>query len=153
LKLRLKKIDAGLVPADSETYEELKKVKNFAVVHGNFRRQRNVRFHRKWFALLKMAFDQFEPEITDEHPQWGEPQTNFERFRKDIIILTGRYTRVVRLDGSVALEAASVSFANMGDDEFQKLYSESIDVIIKHVMNGTSPDEIDDTVNKILQFI
>lgn len=119
MKLHLTKTQTGLVPADPETEAEYKKLKLGQIIHGEFKRARNYKFLRKWFALLNVAFDNWEaPEMVDPHTRQHyparKPEKNFERFRKDVTILAGYYHNVVRLDGTVRPTADSVSFGSMG---------------------------------------
>lgn len=140
----------ALVPADRETDDYLRKIKSGVVVHGEFRRMRNPRFHRKFFALLNFAFEYWEPgEVSSRH---GVPEKNFERFREDVIILAGYYRSVIRLDGSVRIEAESISFGSMDEDRFEKLYNAVLTVIIERILVGRTPEEVDRLVNEALRF-
>lgn len=47
-----------LTPADKEVYD---KWKLGGILTGDFKQTRNPKFHRKFFALLNLAFDYYEP--------------------------------------------------------------------------------------------
>ena len=98
-------------------------------------------------ALLNLAFDYWEP---DEANMVGEK--NFEQFREDIIILCGFYHRWVRLDGTTRVTAKSIAFANMSEDEFEKLYSKAIAVIIKHVLKSYTDEMLRSVVEQVEAF-
>lgn len=148
----LTKTRSGFIPGDPQTETWFKKIKIGEDVRGNFKRYRNPAFHRKYMALLNIAFDIWEPGEIDY--KYGVPEKNFDRFRKDVAILAGFYEPVIRLDGSVRIEPKSISFANMDQDEFQELYSKTIDVLIKHVYNlKSTPEQIEETVRKYLEFV
>ena len=51
----------GLVPATEADRELVQKWKAGQVVHGKFARMRNARFHRKFFSMLDLAFEYWEP--------------------------------------------------------------------------------------------
>jgi len=121
------------------------------LIHADFKQMRNYKFHKKYCTLLQLAFEHWQPgEVTSKH---GVPEKNFTRFRKDIAILSGHYHIVVRLDGSTQVEADSISFANMDAETFEKLYSATIDVILKRIPTlGISREEIDTLVDKVLAF-
>lgn len=51
----------GLVGATDADRELISKLKYGATVHGDFKKMRNDRFHRKFFALLALAYDYYEP--------------------------------------------------------------------------------------------
>lgn len=134
-----------LVPAHDSDLEQIKRLPKLQPLRVSVKRMRNVQFHRKYFALLNLAFDYWEPEN-----QVGEK--NFDRFRKDIIILCGFYEQYIRLDGSTRLQAKSISFASMDEDEFEDLYSKTIDVIIKYVMTNYSGDQLRSIVEQVEEY-
>lgn len=51
----------GLVPATEADRELVQKWKAGQVVHGKFARMRNARFHGKFFAMLDLAYEYWEP--------------------------------------------------------------------------------------------
>ena len=120
-------------------------------MHGDFRKIRNILFHRKYFALLNIGFDNWEP--GEINSKYGVPEKNFERFRADLTILAGFYENTIRLDGSVRIEPKSISFAKMTAEEFADLYSKTIDVLIKHVYKmKINAEKLDEIVESYLQF-
>jgi len=141
------KTQYGLAPSDPPSREWFEKIKFGEVVKGEFKRVRNYKFHKKYFALLSLAFDNWEPGEIDS--KFGKPEKNFDRFRADLTILAGFYDVTVRLDGSTRIEPKSISFAAMDNDEFDRLYNATIDVLIKHVykqqIDGERLKELVDT--------
>lgn len=145
--------DGLLRPTDDESIEALSKVKLGQVLHGEFTRMRNYKFHKKWFSLVQYGFDHWCPaELSD--PKWAgvTPEKSFDRFRKDITIMAGYYDATYRLDGSVRIEAKSISFGSMSPEDFEALYSSTIDVILKHVLTNYDRAELDRVVDQILGF-
>lgn len=51
----------GLVPADEHSAEVFKKWKAGGVIRGEFKQVRNGKYHRRFFALLNLTFDYWEP--------------------------------------------------------------------------------------------
>lgn len=51
----------GLVGATDADRELISKFKYGATVHGDFKKMRNAKFHGKFFALLALAYDYWEP--------------------------------------------------------------------------------------------
>lgn len=119
-------------------------------------RKRNVMFHRKYFALLRVAYDAWEPQVSaddfEKYGIFGTPVKNFDRFRKDIIIATGHYDLVVNLKGEVRAEAKSISFGNMSEEQFEELYSRTIDYLLQKIMINYTREDIDMVVNEIIGF-
>lgn len=60
-ELALIRTPQGLVPATEGDREQLSKLKNGQVLHGKFTRMRNARFHGKFFSMLALAYDYWEP--------------------------------------------------------------------------------------------
>lgn len=151
MEVVLTKTSVGLVPADQQTSDWFAKLKIGQGVHGTFKKYRNLAFHNKYFALLNIAFDNWDP--GEVNSKYGTPEKNFDRFRADVTILAGFYDTTIRLDGSVRVEPKSISFGAMGQDEFENLYSRTIDVLLKHVYGkDMSREEIDKIVDTYLSF-
>jgi len=147
----LVKSQAGLLPADPPTEDWYRKLKVGDVVRQESTVVRNPGFHRKYFALLHIGFENWQPDEIDS--KYGTPLKNFERFRKDVAILCGYYDIVIRLDGTSRPEAKSISFARMEEDEFEKLYSATIDLFLKRIYGADmTKEELDKIVNEFLRF-
>ena len=146
----------ALVPAHQTDEDALKKLPMTMPLRVKVTRMRNVQFHRKYFALLNYAFDVWEPPevIVDTlvPSRTQMPEKNFDRFRHDIIILAGFYDSYFRVNGSTRIEAKSISFSSMDQDEFDILYDKTIDVIIKHVLNNYTGDELRAVIDQIQEF-
>lgn len=60
-ELALVRTAQGLVPATEADREVTQKWKLGQVVHGKFTRMRNAKFHGKFFSMLDLAWDYWEP--------------------------------------------------------------------------------------------
>ncbi len=147
----LRKIQGGaLIPADDESAEALTRIKAGDMVRVKWSRPRNVKFHRKFFAMLGVGFDAWEP---PELAHKGLPvQKNFERFRKDVVIAAGFYEPVANLKGEVRAEAHSISFGNMEEDEFEKVYGAVANVLLQKVLRNYTRGDLDRVVEELLRF-
>lgn len=151
--LVLQKARGMLVPADEDSERFVAAIRNGDGVELKGKVRRNVRFHRKLFALLRLVFDSWEP--PREHDERLSPIKSFEAFRKDILILAGHCDATYGADGSVKLEARSISFDHVGEEDFVDLYSRVLDVVWTRVMrwrNYRSPVELEQTVMRIVSF-
>lgn len=147
----IKTPNGSLAPADGQSAEMLRRQKVGQGFRVKLTRIRNIRFHRKFFALLNYAFDMWTPENKEYR---GQPvEKNFDQFRRDITILAGFYETAVRLDGSVRVTAKSISFANMDEAEFEELYSKVIDVLLQRIFTDQTRADIDSVVNNLLAYI
>lgn len=151
--LTLVKNKGMLFPATIDDQDKIRKLKEGQVIYVEFRKMRNYQFHKKWFALVNFSYEHWEPPpfIDFKHKNLT-PVKNFELFRKDLIILAGFYEAYYRIDGSVRIEAKSISFAKMDESEFEKLYSATINAVLKHILINYIPKQLDAVVDQLLSF-
>jgi len=150
-ELLLVKHQSGLMlPENQETKDFIDKLKHGALIRADFKKMRNPAFHRKYFALLNFAFEQWEP--TQQTYKDEIVEKNFDRFRSDIAILSGFGFPVTNIRGEVRMEAKSISFASMDESEFDKLYQTTINVIMKHILTRYTKDDVENTINQLLSF-
>lgn len=151
----LRKLGNGcLAPASERDAERLKRFKPGADVSCELKLIRNGSFHRKYFALLNFIFGIWEETMPRRRWRNHEVRASFERFREDIIILTGRFDAIYNIQGEVRMEAHSISFARMEQEEFEALYSQTIDVALQKVLNRPDLDEatVRRTVDDLLRY-
>jgi hypothetical protein len=147
----LMKVSNVLSPYDEAAAAFIQKMKVGELAHSDFRRVRNYKFHKKYFALIGFAFDMWEP--SGELTYQGQPvQKTKERFRKDVAILAGFFETTINIRGEVRLEAKSISFAQMDEIEFEILYSATIDVILSRILTRYSKEQLENTINQLLEF-
>ena len=116
----IKQLDHTLKVAYNSDYDKIKKLKVGQEYQCEVKQPRNLKFHKKFFALVNMLFEN------------QEIYNNPDRLRKDLIIEAGLYDEWADFQGVMQREAKSISFASMNEDEFSELYSKVIDVIVKH---------------------
>lgn len=142
MDITLTKLPNGvLAPATPDDAELLKKIKAGQGVRVQLTQIRNYPFHKKWFALANYAFEMWS-ELGPPIMHKGERvKPNFERFRKDLVIMAGYYDVVFNIKNELRMEAKSISFGKMKQDEFDKLYSATIDAILTKILSGTGLTE------------
>lgn len=120
----------------------------------NLTMPRNAAFHRKFFALLQVGFDAWEPEANRVRRKWkGQTiEKNPDQFRHDVTILAGFFDTSYALDGTLKLTAKSIAFANMDDIEFEKLYNSVATVLLQKILRNYVRDDLDAVVDKMLAF-
>lgn len=148
----LTKVAGGvLAPIDPQAAEFIAKLKTGAAVRATVKQQRNPRFHRKFMALLNLAFDAWEPaEATYKGQVVGK---NFDQFRRDVTILSGHYEMAVNLKGETRLTAKSISFANMDEIEFGDLYNAACNVILQRILTNYTRDDLDAVIDRLMGFL
>ena len=144
----------ALFPAADEDVDALKKIKAGSIVRVEVKQVRNVKFLRKWFTLARYAFDLWAERVPPKEYKGQPVKPNFDRFRKDLVILAGHYDATFNAGGEIRLEAKSISFASMGEDEFEKLYSDTIDVVLQKILTGTrlTEDQLRNHVEAVLAY-
>lgn len=145
-----KTVNGQLTPIDQQAIDFIGKMKIGTGVTVTIKKHRNPKFHAKYFSLLSLAFESWDPGIKEYK---GMPaQKNFDRFRKDIAIAAGFHDLVVNIKNEVRAEAKSINFSSMDDDEFSSLYSATINVILARILTNYSREDLDATVEKILGY-
>jgi hypothetical protein len=146
----LKKLPNGFIPEMTLNQPGVfDRVKVGEVIKVEFSKPRNSAFHSKYFALLNIGYDAFEPNTLHKGVMVDK---NFNLFRKDIIIQAGFYTVTVNLNGELRLIANSISFSNMGEEEFNDLYNKSVNVILQKVLTNYTRADLDEVVQQVLRF-
>lgn len=140
----------SLIPVDQAGFEFIDTLSPGKQVKCVITQPRNLGFHRKFFALLDVAFDAWEAPALVHKGVIVEK--NRERFRKDLTILCGHYETVVNINGELRLEAKSISFSSMDEKDFGALYSTAIDAILGKVLKDYTKDDLDRIVNQVLSF-
>lgn len=114
---------------------------------------RNPRFHRRFFALLQVGFDAWEPNRKRKSYKGIAMEKNFDQFRKDITILAGYSTQTFDLRGRMILDAKSISFSSMDDIQFEALYQSVITVLLREVcVHYKDRADLDGVVERVLNF-
>ena len=150
MEIALIKTKGGWCGFDPTTTEWLGKKKLLDVIHADFKKARNPKFHRKGMSLLTLAFEYWEPGELDN--KYGKVQKNFDRFRKDLTILAGFYEQFFRLDGSTRVEAKSLSFGSMDEEEFAKVYPALLTVILDHIFKTYSSEEVEKMADQFWSY-
>lgn len=150
MEVSLIKQGGAFVPADEQSAEAMCSIKAGKALRCKVTQMRNYRFHKKFFALLDIGFDAWEP--VDQEYKGLPVQKNRERFRKDCIIAAGYYDAVSNINGDVRAEAKSISFGRMSEEEFSKLYGAVVQVLLTRVLKNYTREDLDSVVDQIVGF-
>ena len=144
-ELNLEKLPGNLFrPATQQDAEKAQKVKVGKILRGTWTQRRNEKFFKKWWALINYAYECWEPD--DQY------EKNLDQFRKNITIRAGFYEQAYNIDGTISTLAKSISWAKMSEDEFEKLYSASINVIIKYILKNYTASDLSAVLENINRF-
>ena len=118
MKLWLIKSDENkLTPYRDNDYELAKKIPILEPVLMEYIKVRNYAFHKKYFGLLNLVFNN------------QEQYNNFENFRRVMQMKAGYFDEQITDKGIVYLPK-SISFEELDQVAFEKLYSDVLDVLI-----------------------
>jgi hypothetical protein len=151
--LWMKRIGKTLVPIDEHTDERMADIKEGIRLKVSCVYPRDVEQHNRFFAMLRFAFDYWEPPAM----QIGNMSAvkEFETFRENVIVMAGFRYPVINTDGSFTWKAKSISFDDMAPEDFNKCYQACFSVLYDMVLSsveGMSLHEINMALNKITKF-
>lgn len=146
MELFLRNTASGLQPLYDDDYEEKRKLKIGETYKAKITKARNVRFHKKYFALLNVAWE-FIPEAEQE----DHFNNNVENFRKSVLISAGHCDRIWLPDYEVwAHSPKSISFSKVDELEFTEIYNNTLNVILLKYLEGISREEIENEITPFL---
>ena len=139
----IKNAGGNFTPGSDLEYEKTTKFKTGELYDIEIKLTRNPGFHRKVFTFFNFCFHHWAGggEFKDESAQ-------FDTFRKHLTCLAGYYVETFNINGSVRIEAKSLAFSNMEQEEFEQCYSALINAALKHVFKSTD----ENTYNQLLSF-
>ena len=99
------------------------------------KKQRNPAFHSKVFSFLRFCFEHWasDREFMNEAGQ-------FDVFRRHLTVIAGYYDSYHTIDGSVRIEAKSLAYDKMDDDEFEQVYTALINAAVRKIFNNCDYD-------------
>jgi len=126
----LKRADDGLVPADALSEDYFGKWNTGEVRYAEIRKVRNPAHHRKAFAVLQFAVD------NSDYP-------SVDLLLETLKIAVGHVDEIRILHkNKVYYRTKSISFANMGQEEFNDFYTKMLDALTE--MTGISQDVLEE---------
>jgi len=113
MKLIVKKTYLGLLPASRGEFDKLESAKFIEGEHYEveIRKKRNIMFHRKFFALINLCFEN------------QENYKHVDDLRKELVIDAGFSREITTHHGEIKKEALSLSFASMDEIQFEDVYN------------------------------
>ena len=132
----------GLVPIYDSDYDEKKKLHEGETVMCSIRKPRNYEFHKKFFALVRLTFENL-PERLVRMLSVRNEEDMLTVFKLDLGLFSTSWhcgRNVVKLD--------SISFAKMDETEFQKFYDRCIDLVLSSYLRGTDKQSLIEEVER-----
>lgn len=148
-----KTMSGSLVPMDQET-EAFKRFKAGSIIRCEVKEMRNGRFFRKWWALAKVGFDLWTETMPGVEYKGVEIEPSFDRFRKDLTVLSGYYEPVFNVRGEVRMEPKSLKWSSMDEVEFAELYQKTLTTIISKIIPNRkmTEDDLRSWADRVMEF-
>ena len=135
MRMMLKKKNLSLIADSTAEADNISKLKDGEYHEVTVKKIRNPKFHRKFFALVKLAH---------ENSDYDMP---LDSFRKYLVIKAG-YFNVFPTQKGKYIEAKSIAFDKMDETEFAELYSKVLDVVVQEI--GVPQETIE---NELIGFM
>ena len=121
----------GLVPLYDSDLDLKNRLRIGSTVRCRVSYPRNVAFHKKFFALVRLTFDNLPACLTE---YWGIHNLDdmLRRFKRDL-----GYFRVIAGEHSECeIIYTSISFADMEQHDFERFYNQCVDLVMHHYIKG-----------------
>ncbi len=143
MKINLKKIQGGVfVAADDHEEEKAKNFANNEIYEAEIKLYKNPTFHSKMFVFFAFCFDHWK---ATENLEFMDESGQREVFRKNLTCIAGFYNEYFNLKGEVRIEAKSLAYGNMEEDEFRQCYKAIVNASLRTIFKGCS-DETEQTL-------
>ncbi len=137
-RLYMRKHLGALRPLGSHAEEALRRIKHGAEIEVTIRQPRNIRHHRKWWALINLVF---------------ENQSHYEQIDHMVLALKvalGHCDTVIDGQGKVLYHPRSMAFHNMDQTEFEAFYEKTVDLITTRFLPGVTDEQLREQVLELV---
>lgn len=136
-----KVLPEGLLPLDETDREKFARLKEGSEVKVHITLARNIRFHRKFFALLRICYDNL-PETIQSKEHIESVEALLDKVKADL-----GYYDLVNVGGKELIKLRSISFATMDETEFESFYNSAFRLLLGY-LNMTEGEALADEVEK-----
>ncbi len=127
----------GLVPLYDSDLELKKRLRIGSVVRCKVSNPRNYEHHKKFFALVRLTFENLPAPLVQKWNIRNE-QDMLRRFKRDL----GYFTNTINEYGEREIEYLSISFAAMQQFEFEQFYNQCIDLVLFKYIRGIDKQDL-----------
>lgn len=129
-----------LIPYDEAGEEALAGIPHKATVTVEVKQPRNPDFHRKYWALVSLVWQNVDQSL---YP-------TMETLHEALKISAGLRTEFHLPSGKVGFIPGSISFAKMDDTAFNEFFNTVCRMVGEHFIPGLEPGELRDEVERII---
>ena len=134
----------GLVPLYDSDYEAKHKLREGENVLCTITKPRNYEFHKKFFALVRLTFDNL-PERLHQMLGIRSEEDMLDCIKIDLGLFTEHWH-----GGRKALKLGSISFAAMDQIAFERFYNRTITLILDKYLCGTKREELVEEIERFM---
>ena len=127
----------GLVPLYDSDYDFKKRLRVGSVVKCKVSNPRNYEHHKKFFALVRLTFDNLPSNLAEYFKVHNE-EDMLRRFKRDL----GYFKTSLNERGEKEIEYQSISFSAMEQHEFERFYNQCIDLVIYKYIKGIDKEDL-----------
>ena len=127
----------GFVPMYESDHEAKKRLRVGTVVKCKASNPRNYEFHKKFFALVRLTFDNLPTRLA-VYWKINNEDDMLRRFKRDL----GYFTSTYNEKGEKEIEYGSISFAAMEQYEFECFYNQCIDLVLCKYIKGVDRQDL-----------
>jgi len=155
-EIALRRTETGFEPWDEFAAEQVAGYKPGKYCIADIVAPRDPTFHRRGMKLLRFGYSYWEPpaqQLVDGVPI--DVTRNFDVYRKEVTILAGYYDVCASFDGSIKIEAKSISFSSMEEGEFREWFKASKDVLWAQIFKsiaGFTEENFESAVMEFMRF-
>lgn len=134
----------GLVPLYDSDLGLKQRLRVGTTVRCHVSSPRNYEHHKKFFALVRLTFDNLPVPLVE---RWGihSEEDMLRRFKYDL----GYYVSRVNDRGEREIEYKSISFGAMEQHEFERFYNQCVDLVLYRYIRGIDRQDL---INEIENF-
>lgn len=144
MKIYCKVTEYGLVPMYDSDLDEKHKLKIGFTVLCDIKKPRNYKFHKKFFALIRLTFDNLPHSLQDALNIYSEADLLLS-LKIDLGI-----SSIVSISGRDVYREGSISFAAMDEAEFEGFYNRCVNMILHKYLHGTNQTDLLEEVSRYL---
>lgn len=135
-RIELVKTSQGhFIAANNSDYELIKKINPGDSVEAKFPMHRSLGYHKRFFALIRFIYHHMDESMHSKFP-------SEEALRLELTLQAGYWSKHVTLGDKEVIYPQSIRFDKMDQEEFQKLYSTIIDIVLKYFKLDVERDEL-----------
>lgn len=142
MKIYCRVTDLGLVPKYDSDLDEKHRLPIGIDVLCEITRPRNYEFHKKFFALIRLTFDNL-PERIHHMLNVRSEEDLLTCIKLDLGLATTIYH-----GGREIVKPGSISFAAMDNDEFERFYNRALDLILSKYLRGATREQIAEEIRR-----